>query len=117
MKPSHYGEPVTTTLYRAYDDRDRLLYVGISDGEFIRLAQHAASAPWTVHAVKITLERHTMRADAEEAERVAILGEDPVWNVRGRPTARFLQWMAAYPDGDPDAVDVAALTDRARDRL
>lgn len=108
---------MTTTLYRAYDDRDRLLYVGISDGEFIRLAQHAANAPWTGYAVKVTLERYTLRADAEVAEQEAIAGEDPVWNVRGRPTARFLQWMAAYPDGDPDAVDVAGVTARAEGRL
>lgn len=108
---------MATTLYRAYDGQDRLLYVGISDGEFIRLAQHAASAPWTVHAVKITLTRYAVRADAETAEREAILGEDPVWNVKGRPTARFLQWMAAYPDGDPDAVDTAALMERADRRL
>jgi hypothetical protein len=105
---------VTTTLYRAFDDRERLLYVGISDSEFTRLAQHAASAPWTVYAVKILLERHTLRSDAEEAERVAIATEDPVWNQMGRPTKRFLQWMAAYPDGDPDAVDTAALTARAQ---
>lgn len=103
---------MTTTLYRAFDDRDRLLYVGISDGEFIRLAQHAASAPWTMYAAKITLTRYRLRADAERAEGEAILGEDPVWNVRGRPTARFLQWMAAYPDGDPDAVDVATVVAR-----
>jgi len=108
---------VTTTLYRAYDDRNRLLYVGISDGEFIRLAQHAANAPWTVYATKITLKRYTLRADAEAAEQAAIAGEDPVWNVRGRPTARFLQWMAAYPDGDPDTVDTTALMGRAERRL
>lgn len=108
---------MTTTLYRAYDDRDRLLYVGISDGEFIRLAQHAASAPWTVHAVKITLQRYILRADAEAAEREAIATEDPVWNYQGRPVARYLQWMAAYPDGDPDAVDASALRDRSRGRL
>lgn len=108
---------MTTTLYRAYDDRDRLLYVGISDGEFIRLAQHEANSPWTVYAVKVTLARYTLRADAEAAEQAAIAGEDPVWNVRGRPTARFLQWMAAYPDGDPDVVDTAALTERAARRL
>lgn len=106
---------MTTTLYRAYDDRDRLLYVGISDGEFIRLAQHAASAPWTMYAVKVTLQRYRLRHDAERAEAAAILGEDPVWNVRGRPAKRFLQWMAAYPDGDPNAVDTAALIARPDD--
>lgn len=108
---------MTTTLYRAYDDRERLLYVGVSDGDFIRLAQHAASAPWTLYAVKITLERYTLRADAERAESAAILEEDPVWNVKGRPLARFYQWMAAYPDGDPDAVDPAEVVERARRRL
>lgn len=108
---------MTTTLYRAYDDRDRLLYVGISDGEFIRLAQHAAAAPWTVYTVRITLTRYPLRADAEAAERAAILGEDPVWNYQGRPAARFLQWMAAYPDGDPDEVDVSAVRGRLGDRL
>jgi hypothetical protein len=108
---------VTTTLYRAYDARDRLLYVGISDGEFIRLAQHAASAPWTMYAATITLKRYVRRADAEQAERAAILDEDPVWNVKGRPLARFYQWMAAYPDGDPDAVDALELVQRAQQRL
>lgn len=108
---------MTTTLYRAYDDRDRLLYVGISDGAFIRLAQHAADSPWTVYAVKVTLERYTLRSDAEAAEQEAIAGEDPVWNVRGRPLARFYQWMAAYPDGDPDTVDVAGLMAQVRRRL
>lgn len=117
VKNQSLWSDVTTTLYRAYDDRDRLLYVGISDGEFIRLAQHAASAPWTVYAVRITLQRYVSRADAERAESAAILGEDPVWNVKGRPTARFLQWMAAYPDGDPDEVDVSTVRSRLEDRL
>jgi hypothetical protein len=106
---------VTTTLYRAFDDRDRLLYVGISDGEFIRLSQHATSAPWAVYTVRIMLERYALRGAAEVAERAAILGEDPVWNYQGRPARRFLQWMAAYPDGDPDAVDTAALITRPDD--
>ena len=108
---------MTTTLYRAFDDQERLLYVGISDGDFIRLAQHAASAPWTVYAVKVTLERFTLRTDAERAESTAILEEDPVWNVKGRPLERFYQWMAAYPNGDPDAVDASEVVERARRRL
>lgn len=92
---------MTCTLYRAYDDRDRLLYVGISDGEFLRLAQHAASAPWTVYAVTIRLERFPLRSLAEAAEREAIATEDPVWNYQGRPVARYLAWMAAYPNDPP----------------
>lgn len=97
---------MTCTLYRAYDDRDRLLYVGISDGAFIRLAQHAASAPWTVYAVRITLERYVRRGDAEDAERRAIATEDPVWNYQGRPASRYLAWMAAYPRDPEGPADV-----------
>lgn len=91
-----------TTVYRAYDQQERLLYVGISDGEFIRLSQHAASSPWTRYAVTITLERHPSRAHAERAEREAIASEDPVWNMDGRPLARFRAWMQSYPDAPPD---------------
>lgn len=98
-----------TTLYRAYDAADQLLYVGISDVEFFRLAQHGASAPWAVYATTITLERYPARSLAEAAERDAIATEDPVWNREGRPIARYLQWMRAYPHFDPDEVDVSTL--------
>ncbi|WP_433893082.1 hypothetical protein [Streptomyces sp. CA-111067] len=51
--------------------------------------------------MKVTLTRFVRRADAEEAERRAIAEEDPVWNYQGRPAARYLAWMAAYPR-DPE---------------
>ena len=103
-----------TILYRAFDDRDRLLYVGVSDVEFTRLAQHGGSSQWAVYCVKLTFQRCLTREEAEEAERTAIADEDPVFNYQGRPTRRFLQWMRAYPDGDPDAVDVDAVIGRYR---
>lgn len=100
-----------TILYRAFDDQDRLLYVGISDVEFTRLAQHGANSPWAVYCVKLTFQRWASRQEAEEAERTAIASEDPVFNYQGRPTRRYLQWMKAYP-GDPDTVDVDAIIRR-----
>lgn len=103
-----------TTLYRAFDDQDRLLYVGISDSVFLRLGQHNDRAPWANYATKITLERFGTREEAEAAEAAAILTEDPVWNQHGRPARRFMQWMAAYPNRDPDSVDVDALMARTR---
>jgi hypothetical protein len=89
---------MTTTLYRAYDAEDRLLYVGISDGVFDRFGQHGQGSCWAVHAVKITLERYADREAASAAELSAIRTEDPVWNSQGRPMDRFMKWMVAYPD-------------------
>lgn len=106
-----------TTLYRVYDDADRLLYVGISDGPFLRLGQHSSSARWVEYATKVTLQRYTDRETARDAELAAIQGEDPVWNLAGRSADRFVQWMAAYPDGNPDEIDVEALCQEAMDKL
>lgn len=103
-----------TTLYRAFDARGQLLYVGISDSPFLRLGQHDVSAAWTRYTTTVTLERHATREDAATAEREAIHNEDPVWNIQGRPVDRFMRWMAAYPDGDPDEVDLDALLNDAR---
>ena len=103
---------MTTTLYRVYDTADGLLYVGISDGPFLRLSAHA-SAGWAAHAAKITLKQYSDRETAASAELSAIQGEDPVWNMAGRPHERFMQWMAAYPDKNPDDIDVEELCDKA----
>lgn len=102
--------PKATTLYRAYDARGQLLYVGISSSPFLRFGQHDARAGWTPYAATITLERFTSRLDAEAAELVAIRTDDPVWNIQGRPAERFLRWMAAYPERGPDEVDIGAVT-------
>lgn len=111
---------MATILYRAFDTAGRLIYVGISDGIFLRLGQHADNSGWVHHAATITLERFDERADAEAAELAAIRTEDPVWNVSGRPYERYVRWMAAYPNGDPDTVDVAEIESNLRaviDRL
>ena len=95
-----------TTLYRAYDADDRLLYIGITDDVYRRLDKHAVHSPWAVHATKITLERHPDRETATAAERSAIDNEDLVFNRdrrsngRGpRNSDRFTRWMIAYPTG------------------
>lgn len=92
-----------TTLYRAYDDAGRLLYVGIAGSPFARLGQHNG-AGWTRHAVSITLERHEDREAAAAAELAAIRTEDPVWNMSGRPMDRHFKWMLAYPKRHADEV-------------
>lgn len=98
---------MTTTLYRVYDERDWLLYVGISDAPLLRFAQHAdAAASWGRYARKVTFEPYPTREQAEMAELEAIRTEDPVWNMRGRDTMRFYRWMLAYPSRHADDIDV-----------
>lgn len=92
---------MTATLYRPFDAQGRLLYVGVSEGLFLRLGQHRAESAWAPFAVNITLERFDDRLAALEAELHAIRAEDPVFNKNGRPLSRWRQWMAVYPDGNP----------------
>lgn len=99
-----------TILYRAYDDADRLLYVGISDDVFDRLGQHRrCGAAWTRHTARLTFERHETREAAATAELAAIRGEDPVFNIAGRPYERWMQWAAAYPVAHADDIDLDEL--------
>ncbi|MGI8900685.1 MAG: hypothetical protein ACR2HA_07105 [Nocardioides sp.] len=104
----------STTLYRAFDSRGRLLYVGISDSPFLRFGQHDGCSGWAAHATRLDLERFQSREAAAATEATAIRDEDPVWNMAGRPMGRFMQWMAAYPNRDPDEIDPDAV---ARDAL
>jgi hypothetical protein len=94
-----------TTLYRTYDADGRLLYVGISDGVFLRLGAHTEHSQWAAHAATITLQRYDDRQTAAAAELLAIRDEDPVWNMHGRPVDRFIRWMMAYPGRHADDVD------------
>lgn len=108
---------MTTTLYRTFDDRGRLLYVGVSFGPFLRLEQHEKNASWTRYVATITLERYGSREEAEAAEKRAIQEEDPVFNRYWRPRERYLRWIIAYPDGDPDSVDLDNLSPEAHQEV
>lgn len=96
-----------TTLYRAYDAADRLLYVGITDGPVsLRLDQHRRNlgygkpnnTGWPVHMATVLVKHYPDRAAGMAAESAAIRDEDPVFNLAGRPPERFWRWMIAYPD-------------------
>lgn len=70
-----------TFLYRFYDAKDELLYVGITDNLIERTFSHARASTWMEFAVRSTIERHAKRRDAEEAEVAAIRGERPLFNL------------------------------------
>lgn len=72
------GRP--TDLYRFWDTRDRLLYVGISYRIENRLSEHRRTKPWE-EVAKVTIEHYPDRTTAEAAERHAIQTEHPKWNI------------------------------------
>lgn len=93
---------MTTTLYRFYDAKDRLLYVGISKAPLARLDQHRHDKPWWTDVARMTLEHHATREAASRAEIAAIRSESPMYNVSGlvpmTPQLRW-NWLVAVEPG------------------
>jgi predicted GIY-YIG superfamily endonuclease len=76
-KPTH-----KTTLYRAFNSQDELLYVGISYDFLSRLKEHRHTSKWHKLAVKVTLEHFDTRQEAEQSELQAIQNEKPLFNKK-----------------------------------
>lgn len=78
--------PRTTTLYRFYNRRDQLLYVGITYFKGIRrFSQHKRSKGWWEEVDTIRVEHFTDRIAAREAELKAIERENPRYNLADVP--------------------------------
>jgi predicted GIY-YIG superfamily endonuclease len=71
------------TLYRAFTPSGELLYVGISKNAPKRMAQHRKTSRWYHDAATWTFEEFASRAEAEQAEMLAIRAERPAHNIIG----------------------------------
>lgn len=77
----HPGYPdVMTAVYRLYDARDRLLYVGIAYDFDVRFRQHAETKAWWPEVARKDVTWFTSRLDAAYEESRAIDEECPVYN-------------------------------------
>jgi predicted GIY-YIG superfamily endonuclease len=94
--------PTHCTLYRLFDARGELLYLGIAGNPGRRFEQHAKDKPWWTEVDTIKLEHFDHRSTAEAAEIRAIKTERPRHNVvhnnRRKPVRRF-----AFNPGVKDA--------------
>lgn len=93
-------------LYRYFDARGNLLYVGITENFERRENAHAAS-PFIRYAADATLELFDTRRRAAEAEQHAIRTEEPLYNlahVRNweRPERRRVLGMFLASVGEPE---------------
>ena len=69
-------------LYRHYDQQGQLLYVGVSLNAMARLQQHASTAGWFSKIRSVTIEQFESREKALSAERLAIVDEAPLFNIK-----------------------------------
>jgi predicted DNA-binding transcriptional regulator AlpA len=72
--------PQRTDLYRHYDARGRLLYVGISLSAITRLSAHRNGSHWSDQICRIEIDTFDDRNVAIAAERRAIQEESPIYN-------------------------------------
>jgi hypothetical protein len=70
-----------TQLYRYYDGRGKLLYVGISLSAALRLGQHRKKSGWYRKVARMEIENHPTRDVALRAEALAIAAESPRHNT------------------------------------
>lgn len=73
--------PRPTALYRHFDARGELLYVGVTVDPVRRWAEHLETSIWARFAAKSYVTWHPTQETARQAERDAILWEDPVFNT------------------------------------
>jgi hypothetical protein len=69
-------------LYRFYDAKDNLLYVGISNHFYARASEHTKNSGWMKNAVRATFEHYADRQSVLSAERSAIINEAPLFNKK-----------------------------------
>ena len=73
-----------TGLYRFFDARGQLLYVGISVRVANRLMEHRLGSRWFERVRSMTVEWYRTRSGALDAEAEAIHDERPQFNVAHR---------------------------------
>ncbi len=109
VKGGHVPDPrgtadTPTVLYRHFDAKGALLYVGISLRAMERLAAHMAGSQWAEAISRVELERFPTRDAALAAERQVIKGEKPRHNI-----THALRLVDDVSDGFSPAFDAAAV--------
>lgn len=87
--PTHCAAEERTALYRFYDERETLLYVGITCDPWRRWREHVRDKWWYPQVKHQAVTWYESRPEAEVAEWWAIRREHPNFNIAGavRPVA------------------------------
>lgn len=79
---------MNAVVYRFFNSAGDLLYIGTTEDFARRSAQHRALREWWPEVASHTIEEHSTRQAAEQAERAAIFAENPRYNVADHPQHR-----------------------------
>jgi excinuclease UvrABC nuclease subunit len=71
-------------LYRHFDVKGTLLYVGISLRPFSRFKEHNTHSGWADQIANMTIEHFPTRMEAMAAEIKAVQEENPLYNIKLR---------------------------------
>jgi len=94
-------ENSSCSLYRHFDKDGKLLYVGVSLNVVNRLAQHKNASKWYSEIAKIDIEQFATREAALEAEKNAVIKENPIHNIiRFKPNTYTTKISASRADLD-----------------
>jgi len=88
-------------LYRHFDKNGVLLYVGISLSAINRLGQHKDNSHWFNEIKRVDIEIFKTREEVREAEKKAILKENPLHNIY-RPTVK--EQKSVYQESKDDLI-------------
>ena len=75
---------VEHTVYRMFDQQDRLIYVGCTYDLEKRLQAHRRQMWWYYQIARITTETHPNRTEALKSETRIRDTEAPRWNIESR---------------------------------
>jgi predicted GIY-YIG superfamily endonuclease len=78
-------EPSNQTLYRFFNAKNELLYVGITNNPFNRFSGHSKDKEWFKEITHSTLEHYPNRLAVDRAETMAIKSEKPKYNRAKNP--------------------------------
>jgi predicted GIY-YIG superfamily endonuclease len=73
-------EPSNQTLYRFFNAKNELLYVGITNNPFNRFSGHSKDKEWFKEITYSTFEHYPNRLSVDRAETKAIQTENPKYN-------------------------------------
>ena len=80
---------MSSYVYRYFDIHGELLYIGLADNPESRLAQHQAEKAWADQIARWETVEYPTRGEAAAAERAAIVGEQPKYNVVHGPAPQL----------------------------
>lgn len=84
IRPDHFDQvrQKTHVLYRCFNRKDLLLYIGMTNHPEKRFEQHRSDKAWWKFVNRITLQHFPSRRLLSEAEAAAIELENPKFNIQ-----------------------------------